>query len=746
LAGSKEAEAIASKWLSPGGPLEHVAELDDLDVEIFNNLAAVVPEAALVSLESALRSDRKLEEVKSCRHYVRLLRSIAYSPILLDRCVGLMTKIAEAQDTPDAVDDVSKTFSSLFTILSSGTHATIDQRLAVIESLLRSDNAKKRSLGLSALSAALEAWHFTPGFGFEFGTRSRDYGYRPSSRHDVEQWFGKVLKLVEPFGCSDEPPAGEVRKIFLEKFRGLWSQAAVYDDLQRVCRAISKCRFWTEGWIVVRETVYYDSEGLSPEASGRLAALEAFLRPTDLIQKVRSMVLSDSLQYVGLDSTYGEGDNIQKNGLQMETVARELGKTVAADCDALAELLPDLVTGKSQQLWIFGGGLAEASADPRNVWSQLINHLAAAPSDKGNPQVFRGFINRLNTCDPNLVNALLDDALENEPLARWFPILQTAVGLDKKGVERLMRSLAIGKAEIGIYGNLIMGGITHELGGADFNGLLLRIAQAPDGADIATEILFMRLFSEEGRSRSSTSELIDIGCDLMSLTSFPNRRNVGFDHKMRTIAGFCLLGEKGAATVREICKNLKDAVSRSETSGYYQQELLQVLFRAQPLAALEALCGESEADLKTGMRILDDASELRRNAFDSIPEADLLTWCDRQPETRFPTVAGGVTAFQPSGEAGHLQWTGTARKLLDKAPNRVEVLKKFIRHFSPMVWAGSRTAIVESNSKLLGDLVDYPDPAVREFVAQEKIRIAEAVEAERNMETRIDRERDERFE
>jgi hypothetical protein len=618
--------------------------------------------------------------------------------------------------------------------------------LAVVKSLVRSDDPKTRTLGLMALRAALEASHFGPGYNFEFGARSRDYGYWPRTREDVKQWFGHSLNLAENLACSDEPAASQVRTVVAEQFRGLWTSAAMYDDLERVCRAISKRRFWVEGWTAVRQTLFYDSKGFSPEISARLASLEALVQPTDLVQKVQSMVLSEAVIYVGFDSTDDSTNDVGKTMAKAEAIARDLGRDVAADQDTFAQLLPELIVGSSQQLWNFGGGLAEGTENPPAIWSQLVTRLAATPADKRNSHVFRGFLNALHATNAKLVNALLDEALENETLAEWYPILQTAVGIDKEGVNRLMRSLELGRAWIGTYRSMVGGGVTHQISGRDFNSLLLRIAGQPGGLGIAIEILYMRLSFEEGRMRSSTSEIIDVGCALMVQLRFANRKDVGSEYRLGIVARNCLVGEKGAATVREICRNLKDAVSKSETSAFYQQELLQVLLGAHPYAALEALCGDSAADLMLGISILDQASQLRRNVFDAIPEADLLSWCDQRPEIRYPAVAGGVTAFQPSGDTGGPRWTSTARKLLDKAPDRVEVLKKFIGRFSPMGWAGSHAAIVESNAQLLDELAAYPDPAVVEFIAKEKSRLAQAIQAERQTETLIERERDERFE
>jgi hypothetical protein len=289
----------------------------------------------------------------------------------------------------------------------------------------------------------------------------------------------------------------------------------------------------------------------------------------------------------------------------------------------------------------------------------------------------------------------------------------------------------------------VAGGVTHQLSGQDFNDLLLKIADKPEGVDIALEILSMRL--SFARNQSSTSEIVEIGCELLRKLKLAQRADPGVGYTLEMVGRHCLVGERGAATVREICSSLKDAVSKSETSVFYHRDLLQILFRAQPLATLQSLCGGWAADIKLGVSILDQAGQLQSHAFDAIPEPELLSWCDQQPETRYPVVAAGVTAFR-SDESGRPQWTSTARKILDKSSNRIEVLKKFIRQFSPPGWDVSRAAAVESNLRLLDGLAAYPDPALVEFVNKEKMRLSQAITAVRQIETPIERERYETFE
>lgn len=144
------ARSIVERWLVRGGLLGDVTALNDLGRAMFENVAPVSPEATLAALERAGNNGPEAAIPVWWRHR-SLLRSLAYDPLLFERSVSLLeqaaTQITDERDAKKAWD----IFVSLFTICLSGTHATIEQRLAVIERLLRSGASKQRSLGLAAL-------------------------------------------------------------------------------------------------------------------------------------------------------------------------------------------------------------------------------------------------------------------------------------------------------------------------------------------------------------------------------------------------------------------------------------------------------------------------------------------------------------------------------------------------------------------------------------------------------------------
>ncbi len=102
-----------------------------------------------------------------------------------------------------------------------------------------SQSEDKQELGLSLLSCALEAWHFT-GYpsNFEFGAHSRNYGYTPTNRIERIHWYCMFVKLATNLCLSEDPISLKSKQLFAENFRGLWTKAMLFDELEAASRTI----------------------------------------------------------------------------------------------------------------------------------------------------------------------------------------------------------------------------------------------------------------------------------------------------------------------------------------------------------------------------------------------------------------------------------------------------------------------------------------------------------------------------
>lgn len=737
------AVAIVDRWLAPGGLLGNALVLKVLDRAMFEDVAPVSPGATLSVLERAYSSDPEVAAIVFKRHRL-LLRSLAYDPTLFERSTSLLavaaTQIKDERESKEASD----TFASLFTIYLSGTHATIEQRLGVIERLLRSSESKQCSLGLTALGKVLKTMHFMSHHRFEFGARSRDYGYWPRSNEDITRWYGAALMLIERLAFTEGVLMPELGVLVARNFRGLWTaEATMFIHLEGLVRRFAGGRFWREGWTACRQTMHYDKDRLTSDSLSRLSALDAELKPTNLSQRVRAVVLGDRSGGFELENFDLEDDTASKLE-KLETIATELGAAVAADEAVFSELLPDLLRG-GHRAWSFGRGLAGASADRRATWARLVESLGQLPLEQQSVQVLNGYLAELWEKDKDLAQNLLDELLDQPTMMAFVTELHSAAQLDTRGVERLKRALNSGQVPVEMYRKLSHGQTTNQLAGSDLRDLILLIAEQPDGFYVALEILYMRLYLDRSAQRQHMPELLNAGRELLRHVRF--RQVIQHDdHHLAEVVRACLTAPEDAPLVTEVVNRLRRAVAANETYSFENYDLLKILLTAHPMVVLDALFKGDGDEQQEGVRVFEHLNDHRSTPSDEISCEDLIAWCNRDRENRYSLAAAFVTFARRAEESSPQAWSEQAKALLAHAPDPGSVLAAFVERFRPMAWSGSRAALIEANARLLDSLEEEIAENLAPIVAEAKAKLVQEVEEERVSETARDRAMDERFE
>jgi hypothetical protein len=729
------ATAIVDRWLAPGGFLGDANNFNDLGRAMFENVARVSPAAALACLERAGDGDPGIAAL-TWRLHLSLLRSLAYDPQLFERCASLLAQAAtQGTEVVHVANRASETFASLFTIYLSGTHATIKQRLQVIERLLRSDEPKQRSLGLAGLQNVLKTRYFSGAGDFQFGSHSRDYGYRPNSSEDVIEWFGAALALIERLALEEFVLKPELMTLLAQNFRELCTSTPMFDKLASLFRRIAAERFWREGWIACRQTLRLHRETLTPEAASQLAALEADLMPRNLAERVRGVVLGDWTSPHYIEDTEFD-DDIKSGFARLNALACELGAAVATDETVFGELIPDLLRG-GVRVQSFGRALADAAEDRRAAWTKLVDGLAEIPEKERDVRVLCGFIGSLWERDRDLAQEVLDAALEQSALVPFLPLLEAAVQIDSRGANRMKRALRSGSAPVEMYGALAW---TDQISDDDLKDLILMILEQAGGFDVALVILSMRLDLDRSAQRAHEPKLIDAGRELLRHVKF-TKDNERDDYCLAGIARACLTGPDAARIASELAKRFQRAVAAYESYAWHNYELLKALITVQTTSVLDALFLGDEG----ARRLITHFDELRPNPASEVSCEDLIAWCDRDPETRYPLAASIVSFSGHIEEDGPRVWSEQARALIENAPDRRSVLSVFIGRFRPMSWSGSRASLMEAYSRLLDDFAEEPADFAT-FIAEAKSELARDIAKERRLETDHDQDRDGRFE
>ena len=147
---------IASDWLKPDGWLGKTkCNFNSFGLSVFNNIAPIIPEAALLILEHAADSNSDDAIVlgnDGYRHdFIGLLQNLAYEPELFERSARLLIKYA-LLESPDINNSGSarSTLETLFHIVLSGTHAPPQIRANIINQLVNSDVQEEAGLGVNS--------------------------------------------------------------------------------------------------------------------------------------------------------------------------------------------------------------------------------------------------------------------------------------------------------------------------------------------------------------------------------------------------------------------------------------------------------------------------------------------------------------------------------------------------------------------------------------------------------------------
>ena len=736
---SPAAQNIVKRWLADDGLLGRVEELDETGRAMLNNVAPVDLTGVIDAIERAVLRARQEGKILSGEKFRTLLLSLAFEADFFDRCVALILDLIEFEEPGPYSNQVRNSFPSLFHVLLSGTHATIEQRCKVVDGLLNSTSEVKRELGFKSLEAMLQTSGFSSFHHFEFGGRSRDYGWRPKRRQDVVHWFQSVLALCSSHDARNDANSSRVRAILGKHLRSLWTEAKLQDEMEAICREFQERRFWPEGWTGIRSVRRWREEPLPAEENAKLARIEATLSPQTLIEQVRARVLRnvrDAYDDIGFRDYEAQHKRHQEQMI-------ELGRTLTAEgavLDGVKEELTVCNTGIT--LEPLAKGLVDATPDQRDLWDKLVASFRAADPAQRSPELLACYIHNLQSADAKLTEELLTECLNDPLLAEWFPYFQKRVVISAAGLQRLKHSLMQKRAPAERYRGL---GWINKLDDSATLELIPLILRLEGGFDVALETVHMRIVQLRQDKEALSPELVTAGRIVVEAYEFDRRLNHDA-HALEEVIEACLDSADAIPLVEMLLARLREAHANYSLGFTEENRILGALFAAQPTLLLNDLFASERQDGQTGFRDFFDHDDLLGSPLDCIPETTLLAWCEEDSAVRFPLIAARMVPFSKAPNSDKPQWKPSALALLERAPNRIEVLKHYINHFEPMSWSGSRSATWEANARLLDHFENHLDIDLATFAKLQREELRRLLDDMKREELDSEKRENERFE
>lgn len=749
---SDVATEIVSEWLSEGGWIgKAIFNFNEFGIEVLQNIAPVCPDKTLHLIEKAANDPEQGEWFTSRENpkflqFVKLLKHLAYEAKTFRRSTSLIVKFALSENKDENNNSIRDYLKSLFFIYLSGTHALLEDRAEFIKELLSSDDVKRQELGLLALDAALEAWHFISYHDFKFGARPRDFGYQPKGQK-ILLWYETFIKLCTNHILSNKPTAVEAKKILAGKLRGLWTKANAFDALENSVRAVRETQSWNEGWIASNSIFRFDSKGMPKDILERLHALREALKPNNLENLARTYALTDKAFLWDLEDDFDDDENASIGLERTAERTREIGAMLAQDGAVLNKLLPELVSTHNSRLYNFGQGLGNGCNDKKNLWKKLYEQVINIPKEKRQTIFICGFLSICAKDDPSLYNQILDDIVDDTTLGEWLAVFQTTSTIDKRGVKRLHKSLKTNMATINTFHHLAYGRAHESIDDNDLTDLLEEILKKKNGYFPAAEILKMRFHQKKDHLLHS-SKLLSVARKTLSVCDFSNgqRGHELMDYDLAEIATVCLAEKGYEKEVKEICDNMCEAIVSNRVYGSNLKKFMAVLSEKQPAIFLESFLGNTEINGLIKSRIFLFYLERNESPLNKVPDEILIGWCEQDPENHYSLIADTIQPFEKSSETEHLVWRKIVYSLFENAPDLKSILDNLAGSIRPTIWNGSRVDILKTRLTLFEELKNHPNEEVRSWAKIQLSSLHREIESTREQEDKRNRDINESFE
>lgn len=739
---SDTAKKIANQWLEDPSALGNITALNDHGIAIFENVALLAPETSLSAIKKATTGEN-CDQILSTKatnrhHWMRVLGAAAYDEKLFDSAVYALAQFLAAEPPNYNYNSARSYFAQLFHLQLSGTKALIAQRLGLVTQLLSDSNPKIQETGFNALNELLESWHFSSMHLRGSDGRPTDFGWQPSSHFDVQNWYSLTLALCRNLVIGLSPHKERVKEIIATRFRTLWMNAGIDDELEDLFRTIAGDEGWSKGWLGVRAALTFDGKTMAPENLARLQGLEEALRPKSYIAKVRAYTFASGsgslLDFADIElmENVTESTSVYEKIFQ---IVELLGKNAPWENIASLDILfEELLTQKSGRQWSFGKGLALGAPEPENFWQELVDKSSGIPIEQRNLSLLCGYLNGLEERSPAAISGILDSAIDHPVLGHRFPEIQCTVDVGEKGALRLLDAIHRSPAPIANY-SCIRWAIPESVPAELFRQLVSEISRQNEGFGVAVDIVSMRIHQYSTEKKTLDAQTVMAGRELLSCFEFDDASE-NLDYSLNEIAQKCLVGDEAQPYALTVCKNLARALGNYRSGAWCFVELAETLFSLHPWIALHVFLGG-----KNKKRILPLQSSFDRahgSPVTKVSDEILLKWARKRPKNRFPRLAQEIELYSSGPANTDIRWSEIALKTLNAAPDRLAILNAFASRFHPSAWSGSLANVLAPYRQLASLFSDDEDPAVKKWAQSTIKHLDERIREDAKRDRRFD--------
>lgn len=755
------AKEIVEAWLQPDGILSRILDLNDNELRMLDYIGPVAPDPLLDRIEAELTASsfQDMEPRKKPRRttILNLIQSLAYEPHLFNRCMVLLLNIADHEDESNDYDAVRNRISVFFQPYLSGTHASMEQRQAIVERCLASEIEGRRSLGIKLLSTALDS---SPWMGLgltEFGARPRDYGYQPNHDQLIEWRIAFINVAVRLANSGDSYLKARARMVLASEFRGLWWHKAMRRKLVEAAREVNDHQPWGEGWKAVRSVIFFDHTRRkdNPEPTPvpqDLADLDRALEPRDLIAKIKTYVLGEKNDHWELDPEFDDSsDNKYRDAEErLSGQAIVLGEEFAASYHPLDELGPILFSGGYMPYRAsFGRGLAKGVHDFRIGWRDLIGYLGQTSDPNQDFSVIGGFVEEVAAIDPKLSREFLDECAGHRKLRRVLVGLHPSGAFTEADLDRCLALLDDDETNPWMYEAILWRDNYAHLPSNRLLELAQRLPRKAKGVDVLLFALSRKLYRTDPAQDILGPELRKLGLQAAtkSLLVDHNDSEDSNDNCTEKVVRAALSFDGNETEKRDWVDTIFSVVDEPYGLMISLEQAIVTTAELMPETFLNHVFQGTEEQQNRRVNFIQSRG-IRRNPLSKVAVVDLIAWCRQRTEAGvWELVASGIGLWEKrDNNTDDIVLKASAVQFLEAAPEPEKVLDAYADRVTPSSWSGNRGDAMQPRADAIAHLIKHERREISDAAKRVSNRLTKEIERARQRDKQYDEEREQRFE
>jgi hypothetical protein len=649
----------------------------------------------------------------------------------------------------DYLSDAANCFKQFYHLRLSATEAEPDDKFAVLDQGLSSNDERIILLCIESLNKTLERRDFSrSGGSYSIGSRPPLKDWEPKVWGEIFSFHRNGLERLESVRVKHPKFIEKCDKIFASRIRSLLCEN-LFEDIARLSQIIKKDKeIWLEGIKGVGNWLYFDQEKDLIKFTAKVKDLYNELIPTDLIQKalLYTKFWSGDIRNPDLIYTHDDHD-YEYSSRKAQEVAAEIAKDDALTRHSISVMIKEELNNASS----FTKELTANLDNPLEIFQFAVDELEKAPDQRG-IQFLRDLLSGIDSQDNEIADKCIQYAKKSEIFQEQVHLfnIYLSVQMSKSRLEEITNLLKQGDISPRYCRHVSYGSRLTHISSTDLIPLIEELSSnhGADGIWATIEIISMYWHSDKKISKKIYGHLKQIlvsetllektetsSRDAHSLESLLKsiRESYGIEDDLakglsNQIVRLCQLGnhrilldQEGIfKTIIELLLGEKPVILWRTLSAFFEIAIPREVYRLERLIGIE-------------LHYSDDASFSSAGLlFTNSIEYEYIAWAKFNSAIRIPFLCIFYPILEKNKDETY-QWHPATARLAEEFGTIKEFREALYDRLHPLSWSGS---IIPHLTKYLRPLKKWYTHPVQEIQSW-------ARETHRTLEREIQREQQE---